>query len=83
MADLKWIDDRDKVERYLRNSAIKTQFLNYWDTSNVLGETIAEINGKLTQNVDKKQIAELLLRREDAVNRPERLFNAVEQSKRL
>ena len=72
--------DINKVERFLKNSADKAQTLSYWNAAVEHGKTVKEIDENLASNVDDKQIADLLLRRTDAINRRDRLIMAVENA---
>ena len=66
--------DIHKVESFLKNSADKAQTVSYWNAAVEHGKTVKV----LASNVDDKQIADLLLRRTDAINRRDRLIKAVE-----
>ena len=70
----------NKVENFLKNSADKALTLSYWNAAVEHGKTVKEIDENLASNVDDKQIADLLLRRTDAINRRERLIKAVENA---
>ena len=72
--------DINKIENFLKNSADKTQTLSYWNAAVEHGKTVKEIDENLASNVDDKQIADLLLRRTDAINRRDRLIKAVENA---
>ena len=72
--------DINKIENFLKNSADKAQTLSYWNAGVEHGKTVKEIDENLASNVDHKQIADLLLRRSDAINRRDRLFKAVENA---
>ena len=72
--------DINKIENFLKNSADKAQTLSYWNAAVEHGKTVKEIDDNLASNVDDKQIAELLLRRTDAINRRDRLIKAVENA---
>ena len=72
--------DINKVENFLKNSADKAQTLSYWNAAVEHGKTVKEIDENLASNVDDKQIADLLLRRTDAINRRDRLIKAVENA---
>ena len=72
--------DISKVENFLKNSADKAQTLSYWNAAVEHGKTIRGIDENLASNDDNKQIAELLLRRKDAINRRERLIKAIQNS---
>ena len=72
--------DINKIEHFLKNSADKAQTLSYWNAAVEHGKTVKEIDENLTSNVDDKQIAALLLRRTDAINRRDRLIKAVENA---
>ena len=75
--------DITKVENFLENSADKAQTFSYWTAAEEHGQTIREIDENLASNDDDKQIAELLLRRTDTINRRERLIKAVENAIKL
>ena len=72
--------DIHKVENFLKNSADKAQTLSYWNAAVEHGKTVKGIDENLASNVDNKQIADLLLRRTDAINRRDRLIKAVENA---
>ena len=72
--------DINKVENFLKNSADKAQTLSYWNAAVGHGKTVKEIDENLACKQDDKEIAELLLRRKDAINRRERLVKAVENA---
>ena len=72
--------DINKVESFLKNSADKAQTWSYWNAAVNQGKSLEEIDENLASNDDDKQIAELLLRRTDAMNRRERLIKAVENA---
>ena len=72
--------DINKIENFLKNSADKTQTLSYWNAAVEHGKTIRGIDENLASNDDNKQIAELLLRRIDAINRRERLIKAIQNA---
>ena len=72
--------DINKIESFLKNSADKAQTLSYWNADVEQGNTVKEIDENLASNVDDKQIADLLLRRIDAINRRDRLIKAVENA---
>ena len=72
--------DINKIENFLKNSADKAQTLSYWNAAVEHGKTVKEIDENLASNVDDKQIADLLLRRTDAINRRDRLIRAVENA---
>ena len=72
--------DINKIENFLKNSADKAQTLSYWTAAVEHGKTVKEIDEILASNVDDKQIADLLLRRTDAINRRDRLIKAVENA---
>ena len=72
--------DINKIENLLKNSADKAQTLSYWNAAVEHGKTVKEIDENLASNVDDKQIADLLLRRTDAINRRDRLIMAVENA---
>ena len=71
--------DIHKVESFLKNSADKAQTVSYWNAAVEHGKTVKVIDENLASNVDDKQIADLLLRRTDAINRRDRLIKAVER----
>ena len=79
MAELKRFDI-NKIENFLKNSADKAQTLSYWNAAVEHGKTVKEIDENLASNVDDKQIADLLLRRTDAIKRRDRLIKAVENA---
>ena len=72
--------DINKIENFLKNSADKAQTLSYWNAAVEHGKTVKEIDENLPSNNDDKQIADLLLRRTDAINRRDRLIKAVENA---
>ena len=72
--------DIHKVESFLKNSADKAQTVSYWNAAVEHGKTVKVIDENLASNVDDKQIADLLLRRTDAINRRDRLIKAVENA---
>ena len=72
--------DINKIENFLKNSADKAQTLSYWTAAVEHGKTVKEIDENLASNVDDKQIADLLLRRTDAINRRDRLIKAIENA---
>ena len=72
--------DINKIENFLKNSADKAQTLSYWNAAVEHGETVKEIDENLASKVDDKQIADLLLRRTDAINGRDRLIMAVENA---
>ena len=72
--------DINKIENFLKTSADKTQTLSYWNAAVDQGKTIRGIDENLASNDDNKQIAELLLRRIDAINRRERLIKAIQNA---
>ena len=72
--------DINKIENFLKNSADKAQTLSYWNAACEHGKTIRAIDENLARNDDNKQIAELLLRRIDVINRRERLFKAIQNA---
>ena len=61
--------DINKIENFLKNSADKAQTLSVWNAAVEHGKDIKGIDVYLANNNDDKQIAELLLRRKDAINR--------------
>ena len=66
--------DINKVENFLKNSADAAQIVSHWNAACEHGKTIRAIDENLARNDDNKQIAELLLRRIDVINRRERLL---------
>ena len=72
--------DINKIENFLKNSVDKAQTLSYWNAAVEHDKTVKEIDENLASNVDDKQIADLLLRRTDAINRRDRLIKAVENA---
>ena len=72
--------DINKVENFLKNSADKAQIVSHLNAAYEHGETIRTIDENLARNDDNKQIAELLLRRIDVINRRERLFKAIQNA---
>ena len=72
--------DINEVENVLKNSADNAQTLSYWSAAVEHGKTVKEIDENLASNDDNRQIAELLLRRTDVMNRRERLIKAVEKA---
>ena len=72
--------DINKVETFLKNSADKAQTLSYWNAAVEHDKTIRGIDKNLASNDDNKQIAELLLRRIDAINRREQLIKAIQNA---
>ena len=72
--------DINKIENFLKKSADKAQTLSYWNAAVEHGKTVKEIDENLTSNVDDKQIADLLLRRTDSMNRRDQLIKAVENA---
>ena len=72
--------DINKIENFLKNSADKAQTLSYWNAAVEHGKTVKEIDENLASNVDDKQIADLLLRRTDAINRRDRLIKAIQNA---
>ena len=72
--------DINKIDNFLKNSADRAQTLSYWNAAVEHGKTVKQIDDNLASNDDNKQIAELLLRRIDAINRRDRLFRAVENA---
>ena len=75
--------DINKIENFLKNSADKTQTLSYWNAAVEHGKTIRGIDENLASNDDNKQIAELLLRRTDAINRRERIIKAIQNANKV
>ena len=72
--------DINKVENFLKNSADNAQTRSYWNAAVEHGKTVKAIDENLASTDDDKQIAELLLRRTDAINRRKRLIKAVENA---
>ena len=72
--------DINKVENFLKNSADAAQNVSHWNAACEHGKTIRAIDENLARNDDNKQIAELLLRRIDAIKRRERLFKAIQNA---
>ena len=72
--------DINKVENFLKNSADVAQIVSHWNAACEHGKTIRAIDENLARNDDNKQIAELLLRRIDVINRRERLFKAIQNA---
>ena len=72
--------DINKVETFLKNSADKAQTLSYWNAAAEHDKKIRGIDENLASNDDNKQIAELLLRRIDAINRREQLIKAIQNA---
>ena len=72
--------DVHKVENFLKNSADKAQTVSYWNAAVEHGKTVKVTDENLASNVDDKQIADLLLRWTDAINRRDRLIRAVENA---
>ena len=72
--------DINKIENFLKNSADKAQTLSYWNAAVEHGKAVKKIDENLAANDDDKQIAELMLRRTDGMNRRERLIKAVENA---
>ena len=75
--------DINKNENFLKNSADNAQRRSYRNAAVEHGKTVEEIDENLASKDDNKQIAELLLRRRDAINRQERLIKAVENAIKL
>ena len=75
--------DINKFENILKNSARKARTLSYWKAAVEHGKTFKAIDENLASNDDNKQIAQLRLRRTDAINRGERLIKAVENAIKL
>ena len=65
---------------FLKNSGDKAQSLGYWNAAVEHGKTVKEIDENLDSNVDNKQISDLLLRQTYAINRRDRLIEAVENA---
>ena len=72
--------DINEVENFLKNSADAAQIVSHWNAACEHGKTIRAIDENLARNDDNKQIAELLLRRIDVINRRERLFKAIQNA---
>ena len=72
-----------KIENFLKNSADKAQTLSYWNAAVEHGKTIRGIDENLASNDDNKQIAELLLRQIDAINRRERLIKSIQNAMKV
>ena len=72
--------DINKVENFLKNSADTAQIVSHWKAACEHGKTIRAIDENLASNDHNKQIAELLLRRIDVINRRERLFKAIQNA---
>ena len=72
--------DINKIENFLKNSVDKAQTLSYWNAAVEHGETIRGIDENLASNDDNKQIAELLLRRIDVINRRERPIKEIQNA---
>ena len=72
--------DINKVENFLKSSADAAQIVSHWNAACEHGKTIRAIDENLARNDDNKQIAELLLRRIDVINRRERLFKAIQSA---
>ena len=79
MAEFKRFDINE-TENFLKNFAYKDQTLSYWNAAVEHGKTVKEIDENLASNVDDKQIADLLLRRTDAINKRDQLIKAVENA---
>ena len=75
--------DINKIENFLKKSADKAQTLSYWNAAVEHGKTVKAFDENLASYNDNKQIAGLLLRRTDALNRRERLIKAVENAVKL
>ena len=54
--------------------------MSHWNAAVEHGKTIRAIDENLARNDDNKQIAELLLRRIDVINRREHLFKAIQNA---
>ena len=54
--------------------------MSYWTTAVEHGKTVKEIDENLASNVDDKPIADLLLRRTDAINKRDRLIKEIENT---
>ena len=77
----KWLNQSGLIStKFLKNSADKAQTLSYWNAAVEHGKTIRGTDESLASNDDNKQIAELLLRRIDAINRRERLIKAIQNA---
>ena len=72
--------DINKVVNFLKNSAHKAQTWSYWNAAVNQGKTLEEIDENLASNDDNEQIAKLLLRRIDVINRRERLIKAIQNA---
>ena len=72
-----------KFKNFLKNSADKAQTWSYFNGAVNHGRTLEEIDESLASSDDNKQIAELLLRQTDAINRRERIIKAVENAMKL
>ena len=72
--------DINKVENFLKNSADNALTWRYWNAAFEHDKSLKKIDENLACNDDDKQIAELLLRRADAINNRERLIKAVENA---
>ena len=75
--------DINKVENFLKNSADNALTRRYWNAAFEHDKSLKKIDENLACNDDDKQIAELLLRRADAINRREHLIKAVENAIKL
>ena len=75
--------DINKVGNCLKNSADNAQTRRYWNAAVEHGKTLKKFDENLGGNDDDKQIAELLLRQTDALDRRERLIKAVENAIKL
>ena len=63
--------DINPIENLGKNFADKTQTFIYWNASVEHGKTVKEIDENLASIDDNQQLAELLLRRVDAIYRRE------------
>ena len=73
----------NKVENFLKNSADNAQTRIFFYAAVEHGKYLEKIDENLASNDDDKQIAELLLRQTDAMNRRERLIKVVENAIKL
>ena len=71
------------MENFLKNSADNAQTRSYFYAAFEHGKTLEKIDENLASSDNDKQIAELLLRQTDAINRRERLIKAVENAVKL
>ena len=56
----------------------KVQVVNFWDTDEMHGRTVKEIEYNRASNDDYKQIVDILLRLTVAINRRERHIETIE-----